>query len=49
VDFLGTAQTDYANQLGGYNAGQAGANNFMNGLFGLGSAALMGPLAGIFG
>jgi hypothetical protein len=48
VDFLGTAQTDYANQLGGYNAGQAGANNFMTGLFGLGSAALMGPLRNIF-
>ena len=42
TDYLGTAQQNYANQMGQYNAQQAGANNFMNGLFGLGSAWLMG-------
>jgi hypothetical protein len=46
VDRIGAAQQDYQNQLGAYNAGQAGSNNLMSGLFGLGSAALLGPMGG---
>ena len=40
-DILGATNGMYQNQLGAYNAQQAGSNNLMNGLFGLGSAYLM--------
>lgn len=43
-DQLGLAGQDYQNRLGAVNAQNAAGGNFMSGLFGLGSAALMGPL-----
>lgn len=50
---LGAAEQDYQNQLGVYNAGVAGDNALMGGLFGLGAAAMgapwMGPLLGLAG
>lgn len=53
-DILGATNGMYQNQLGAYNAQQAGSNNLMNGLFGLGGAAMLAPtgtfsgLAGLF-
>ena len=40
-DLLGAAGQQYNAALGAYNAKQAGSNNLMSGLFGLGSAFLM--------
>jgi len=40
-DLLGAANANYQGQMQGYNAQQAGMGNMMNGLFGLGSAAIM--------
>jgi hypothetical protein len=40
-DLLGAAQMGYNAQLGAYNAQQAGQNNLMSGLFGLGAAGIM--------
>jgi hypothetical protein len=42
-NILGATQMGYDAALGAYNAQQAGAGNFMSGLFGLGSAALGNP------
>lgn len=42
-NILGATQSGYDAQLGAYNAEQAGANNFMGGLFSLGGAALSNP------
>jgi hypothetical protein len=42
-NILGATQMGYDAQLGAYNAQQAGANNLMGGLFGLGGAALSNP------
>jgi len=39
-DYTGAAQNTYNANLGNYNAGVAGNNNTLSGLFGLGSAAL---------
>lgn len=39
-DLLGAATAQYNANLGGYNAEQAGSNNLMSGLFGLGSSYL---------
>jgi len=53
VDQLGAARAGYQDQLGAWNADQSGSNNFMQGLFGLGSAFLGTPagataVAGMF-
>lgn len=42
-DLLGAANSQYNAALGGYNAQQAGRDNFMNGLFSLGAAGLSNP------
>lgn len=42
VDQIGIAGKSYQDQLGAWNANQASDNNFINGLFGLGSAWLTG-------
>lgn len=42
-NYLGAAQMGYDAQLGAYNAQQAGANNFMGGLFSMGASALANP------
>jgi hypothetical protein len=50
TDPMGAAQNTYTGQLGQYNANQAGADNFLSGLFGLGGAGLGGAgQAGGFG
>jgi len=41
ANLAGAIQNQYQGQLANYNAGQASSNNFMNGLFGLGSAYLL--------
>ncbi len=43
-DQYGAAKDQYGAAMGGYNAGQARGNSLMSGLFGLGGAALGGPL-----
>ena len=40
-NFMGAANNTYNAQLGQYNAGVAQQNNLLNGLFGIGAAALM--------
>lgn len=40
-------QNQYQADLNSYNAQQGGMNNMMSGLFGLGGAALMGPIGGV--
>ena len=49
VDYLGLANQNYQNQLGAWNASQAGQENFISGLFGLGSAGLGAYGRGAFG
>ena len=49
ADLLGAAQNTYNAQLQNYNAQQAGNQGFMGGLMGLGSLALGGYNAGLFG
>jgi hypothetical protein len=48
-DLLGAAQSQYGGALNAYNAQQASGSNFMGGLFGLGAAALGGPMGGALG
>jgi len=48
ADLFGAGMANYNAQMGQYNANQAGQQNAMGGLFGLGSAALMSP-KGTFG
>ena len=43
ADLFGAGMAGYNAQMGQYNANQAGQQNAMGGLFGLGSAALMSP------
>jgi hypothetical protein len=43
ADLFGAGMAGYNAQMGQYNARQAGQQNTMGGLFGLGSAALMSP------
>ena len=43
ADLFGAGMAGYNAQMGQYNANQAGQQNTMGGLFGLGSAALMSP------
>lgn len=50
VDYMGAGQNQFNAGMNAYNARQAGANNFMGGLMGLGGAALSGAgAAGGFG
>jgi len=44
TDFMGAGQNGYQAQMNNYNAQQAQQSNMMSGLFGLGGAALGGPL-----
>jgi hypothetical protein len=44
ADISGLYNNQYQSQLAGYNAGQASSNNMMSGLFGLGSAGIMGMM-----
>lgn len=46
VDYAGLVNQNYQNQLGQYNAKQAGSNNLMSSLFGLGGSFLGGPAGG---
>ena len=48
-DILGATGAQYQAQLGQFNAEQAGGNNFMSGLFGLGGAVLGGPMGASLG
>lgn len=43
ANYLGAAQSQYQADLGGYNAQQAGNNNMMSGLMGMGGAFLGSP------
>lgn len=44
ADIAGLYNNQYQSQLAGYNAGQSSSNNMMSGLFGLGSAGIMGSM-----
>jgi hypothetical protein len=44
ADISGLYNNQYQSQLAGYNAGQSSSNNMMSGLFGLGSAGIMGMM-----
>jgi hypothetical protein len=44
ADIAGLYNNQYQSQLAGYNAGQSSSNNMMSGLFGLGSAGIMGMM-----
>lgn len=48
-NLLGAMSGNYNNQLDVYNAGQAGSQGMMSGLFGLGGAVLGGPMGGMIG
>ena len=48
-DSMGAANQQYANKMGGYNAGLQAQSNFMGGLMGLGGSALGGPIGGAIG
>ena len=44
ADISGLYNNQYQSQLAGYNGSQASSNNMMSGLFGLGSAGIMGMM-----
>lgn len=49
ANLYGAGQQDYQGQMNQYNAGVAGDNSMMSGLFGLGSAAMTGGMGGGLG
>lgn len=46
VDYAGLVNQNYQNQMAQYNARQAGSNNLMGSLFGLGGSFLAAPTSG---